>query len=145
MKKLIEVGKIVVWYSFLILFVLYSVVVGIWLFFPYSPILVQTPIQIMNPGKQVRAGEILTYKIKYEKLMNVSGTLTRKLINSYKIDLSDSVASAPIGKDCDQVKVTVPRYADPGTYYLWWHVEYQVNPLRTIPVSVMSEKFEVIK
>jgi hypothetical protein len=116
-----------------------------WTVYPYNPITIESPIKIMNPGKVVRAGDLLVYKIKYEKKMNVYGMLKRKLINSYKIDLADSVATAPAGKDCDQVKISIPRFADPGVYYLWWSASYQVNPLRTIIVSVESEKFEVVK
>ena len=137
--------KTIIWYMFVCGFIFYGSVVGFWLFYPYEPIIIDIPIKIMNLDKQVKAGELLIYKIKYIKKMDISGNLTRKLVNSYKMDLADSVANAPIGSDCDQIKILVPKFADPGKYYLWWSCEYQVNPIRKITVTAVSEKFEVVK
>jgi len=39
------------------------------------------------------AGENLIYKISYEKKMKISGILTRKLVNTYKHDLRESVTT----------------------------------------------------
>lgn len=132
-------------YSVMIAFLVYAAIVGWWLLYPYEPITVERPIKILNQGKSVKVGETLLYEIKYNKHMAICGTLSRKLINNTKIDLSDSKASAPIGEDKDIVPVLLPTYADPGTYYLWWSVSYKVNPLRTVTINVESEKFEVIK
>jgi hypothetical protein len=132
----------------MILLIICTVALGIFIWmtsYPYQPIVIQQPIEIKNTNKQVKAGDLLIYKIKYEKKMNVSGKLSRKLVNSYKIDLADSIVTAPIGHDCDQVKIQIPKFADPGIYYLWWSTSYQVNPLRIITVSVESEKFEIVK
>jgi hypothetical protein len=120
-------------------------VVTYWLYYPYKPIIVKS-IVIENPGKIVKAGELLTYRITYNKKMSITGKLTRKIIDGSKIDLPDSTASAPIGPDEDRISVKVPGYADAGKeYYMWWHVDYPVNPLRSIPVSVESDRFEVTK
>ena len=125
-------------------FIVYSCVVAWWLFYPYNPITVERPIKIINSEKTVKQGGVLVYKVKYKKHMNITGTLSRKLINSFKLDLRDAVANAAVGPDCDQVKVDIPKNADPGKYYLWWSVSYKVNPLRIVTVSVESEPFEVI-
>jgi hypothetical protein len=143
-KTLSEKIHMAIWYAFVLVVVAYSSVIGWWLLYPYDPVTVEKPIRIMNPLKQVKAGGILVYKITYNKKMDIQGTLTRKLVNSYKMDLMDSRVTAPVGKDCDMIPVNIPSFADPGIYYLWWSAEYQVNPLRKITVSVESEKFEVI-
>jgi hypothetical protein len=143
--KVKEIIRESIWYLFITIIVLYGAISGYWLLYPYNPITVQSPIEIINPGRQVKVGDFVVYKIKYNKYMDVHGTLSRKLVNSYKIDLADSFVTAPVGKDCDQVKIKIPNYADPGVYYLWWSVSYKVNPLRTITVSAESEKFEVVK
>jgi hypothetical protein len=125
-------------------FIIYSTIVGYWLFWPYNVIDVERPIQIMNEGKTVQAGDRLIYKIKYKKHMDIQGELNRKLINNYKIDLKDTLATAPIGPDCDKVAIEIPRNAEEGTYYLWWSVSYKVNPLRVITIQADSEPFRVV-
>lgn len=139
-----EILKQIAWYLFVAVFVIYSVVVGWWLIYPYNPITIKS-IEIVNTGKTVKAGEYLTYKISYYKNMDIPGTLTRKLVNNYKIDMAESIVTAPIGRDCDKVTIRIPHYADVGTYYLWWSVTYQVNPIRKVTVTFASERFEVVK
>jgi hypothetical protein len=129
---------------FVAIFIVYTGVFAYWLLWPYEPVRVNS-ITIENPGKIVKAGDVLIYKICYEKLMPVSGKLVRKLINDTKIDLRDSDVTAPIGKDKECIQVRIPKYATPGKYSLWWSASYKVNPLRTVTVSKESEPFEVVK
>ncbi|MFH0766314.1 MAG: hypothetical protein V2A61_07830, partial [Calditrichota bacterium] len=117
---------------------------GYWLWYPYDPITVEKPIKIANLNKQVIAGGRLFYEIKYKKNMDVTGTLSRKLINKWEIDLADSVVTAPPGKDGDFVPLTIPSFSEPGKYKFRWSASYKVNPVRTVTVSVESEEFEVI-
>jgi hypothetical protein len=127
---------------FIYTLIAYALLIAFWLFYPYKPIVV-TSIEVMNPGKQVMAGDWLIYKITYDKRMDIPGVLSRKLINSTKIDLSDVAATSPIKKGCDLVYVEIPKKSDPGKYYLWWSVDYKVNPIRTITVQAKSEPFYV--
>jgi hypothetical protein len=127
---------------FIYTLIAYALLIGYWLLYPYKPIVI-TSIEVMNPGKQVMAGDWLIYKISYDKKMNISGTLSRKLVNSTKIDLSDVAATSPIKMGCDVVYVEIPKKADPGKYYLWWSANYRVNPIRTVTVQAVSEPFYV--
>ena len=126
------------------LFVGWSCLVCYWLWYPYNPLTVTHPIQIMNKDKTVAPGEYLIYKIEYEKHMNVNGVLTRQLVNTYKIAYSDVIITAPIGKDVDQISLLIPRSAQPGEHYLWWNASYKCNPLRWVTVTCESEPFMVI-
>jgi hypothetical protein len=130
---------------FVAIFIAYTGVFSYWLFWPFQPLVITGPIEILNKGKVVKAGDVLIYRIQYEKKINITGKLVRKLINDTKIDLRDSDANAPIGKDKDCVPIHIPQYATPGKYHLWWSVTYKVNPIREITVSKESEEFEVIK
>jgi hypothetical protein len=125
-------------------FIIAFSIITFWIWYPYDPLTVDY-IKICNPGKRVLAGDTLLYEISYNKKMNVTGTLSRKLINDTKIELADADATAPIGRDCDKVRVKIPGYADAGIYTLYWHVDYKVNPIRTITVAIESEKFEVTR
>jgi hypothetical protein len=139
MRKLREIIVMLFWCGF----IAYGLIVAYWLLYPYKPMDVKS-IVVMNPGKQVLAGSVLKYKITYEKKMNVTGVLTRKLINNVKIDLADMAATAPVGDDQECVYVKVPHYTDPGLYYLWWSVKYKVNPIREVVVSAKSDVFTVV-
>jgi hypothetical protein len=141
----VSVFRNLVWFAFMVGFIAYASVCAYWIWYPYDVITVETPIKVMNPDKKVKVGENLIYQIKYNKKIDVHGVLTRKLVNAYKLDLADSTATAPVGKDCDQISIPIPKHADCGVYYLWWSVSYKVNPLRVVTVSVESEKFEVVK
>jgi hypothetical protein len=128
---------------FWIIFVVYGLTVAWWLLYPYKPITVKS-IVVKNPDKQVLAGSVLKYRITYDKRMDIQSVLTRKLINNVKIDLADTIATAPVGDDSECVYVKVPHYTDPGIYYLWWSAKYKVNPIREVVVSAKSDVFTVI-
>jgi hypothetical protein len=127
---------------FIYTLIAYALLIAGWLFYPYKPIVV-TSIEVMNPGKVVMAGDWLIYKIKYDKRMNISGMLSRKIINSTKIDLADVAATSPEKKGCDIVYVEIPKRAEAGKYHLWWSADYKVNPIRTITVQAKSDEFYI--
>jgi hypothetical protein len=122
----------------------YSFLIAWWLFYPYEPLRVSSPLKIINTGKIVHTGGSLVYEVCYSKRMNLKGKLTRKLMNHYKIDLVDSDAVAPVGVDCDQIFVKIPHYVDPGEYTLLWSVTYPVNPIREVTVCTQTEQFKII-
>jgi hypothetical protein len=121
----------------------WSGLVAYWLYYPYVPIVVD-PIKIMNKDKRVMQGGTLIYHLKWDKRMDVTGELTRKLVNTFNLDLRASKTTAPVGKDQACVPIEIPLRADPGQYQLSWSVEYQVNPIRKVTVAVLSEPFEVL-
>ena len=131
------------WYFYIITFLVTVGVCAWWLFYPYEPITIDY-IKIVNPNKEVMAGHLLTYEIKYTKKMDISGTLSRKLRNSYNIELADVAATARVGSDSDFVTIPIPRFADKGSYILDWSASYQVNPLRRITVQKSSDQFQVL-
>jgi hypothetical protein len=132
------------WYIFTLIFTGWFVLISFWLFWPYEPLVIKkNPMPVLNENKTVKAGENLIYQICWDKKMDVTGTLTRKLINDFTIDLRPSVVTNPIGAGTDKVPVLIPLYAVPGKYILSWSAEYKVNPIRTITVYAVSEQFTV--
>jgi hypothetical protein len=144
MKSFIDLIKCVSRWLFTVTMLIYAGVACYWLWYPYDVIQIEQPIKIMNPDKTVHAGEMLTYRFAYNKRMNVSGTLTRKLVNTYKLEYADVTVTAPIGKDTDQMSLLIPSFAHSGEHYIWWSASYKVNPLRTVVVTAESEHFMVI-
>jgi hypothetical protein len=139
-----EIIQEIFWYLFVIVVVVSFSVCGWWVYYPYEPIVVKS-LKIMNPDKKVVAGKHLTYCIEYEKKMNVHGVLVRKLLNDFIIDLRASDGTAPIGKDKVKVEISIPPYAAPGKYTLWWASTYKVNPLRSVTVTAESDEFEIVE
>ncbi len=129
---------------FVALFLVYTGVVGCWLYYPYEPIVIKS-LKIANPDKRVVAGGHLTYCLEYDKKMNVQGVLVRKLLNEFIIDLRSSDGTAPVGKDKIKVSIVIPPYASPGKYTLWWASTYKVNPLRSVTVTAESDPFEIVE
>ena len=144
--QIVSVFRKVVFTAFEIGCLIYFGVVGYWLLYPYEPLIIKRqPIEIVNPGKSVAAGDLLLYKIEWQKNMNIHGVLSRKIINSYKVDLEEAEATEHIGIGRSVVPVRIPRWITPGVHYLRWSVSYKVNPIRTVSVSVDSEKFTVVE
>ena len=113
-----------------------------WLFWPYSVMEIEEPIQIMNPDKIAYAGKNLEYELKYTKKVSLQAVVNKNLVNDYIITLSPALGNLPTGKDMKKkVVVSIPGYACPGKYRLRWVATYQVNPLRQIQVEAWSEEF----
>ena len=123
---------------------IYACTVVYWLAFPYKVIDVNS-ITIQNTDKVVKQGGVLIYKIDYAKHMDIVGTVHRQLVNTYTITYSDTVAMSPVGAKVTNTHLPIPEYASPGTYHLLWKVKYQVNPMRSIIVTVLSDEFFVVR
>lgn len=133
------------WRIYLVINISVLVILAFWLLYPYDVISVESPIKIMNKDKTVRAGGMLIYEVKYDKKMDVSGRLTRKLVNSYVVDLRPSIVTHGVGKGRALNVLHVPEWASDGEYYMTWSAEYKVNPIRTVRVTRQSEEFTVVK
>ena len=143
MKSIIKTLSCIARWAFAAVVLTFAAITSFWLWYPYEPLVINGPIEIVNPGKIVNAGENVEYKISYDKKMFLPGTLTRKLINTYKIEYPDVTTTAPIGPDTDIIALPVPVFAHSGEHYIWWSITYRVNPIRYITVQRESETSRV--
>ena len=139
----IVINKIVK-YAFFVAVISWACVACFWLLCPYEPIVVE-PIKIMNKDRVVQQGGTLIYRLAYDKKINIQSTVKRQLVNTYTITYTNVPGVARPGKGVAHTSLPVPKYASPGLYVLRWSSTYQVNPLRSITVSLDSEQFQVIK
>ena len=123
--------------------VFYGLTVCWWLIYPYDVIDVHS-IVIENEGKKVEQGETLVYGLDYTKHLNLPGTVSRQLVNSFTITYSDISGISPVGSRVSHTFLPIPKYASPGKYRLRWTVRYQVNLMRFIYETAWSDEFEVI-
>ncbi len=119
-------------------------VVTYWLFWPYTPFVIDGPIRVTNLNRQVVVGEYLDYEKDVEKKLPVPATIYKWLMNDYVIAYTPITGNIPVGKRTMRVKLKIPQSAEPGIYKFKWEGHYQVNPIRTVIVIGWSEPFEVV-
>ena len=122
--------------------VFYGLTVCWWLIYPYDVIDIHSLV-IENEGKKVEQGETLVYGLDYTKHLNLPGTVSRQLVNSFTITYSDISGISPVGSRVSHTFLPIPEYASPGKYRLRWTARYQVNLMRFIYVTEWSDEFEV--
>lgn len=127
----------------LVIVFLCVVVIGFWLIFPYQPVEFDHPLEILNcPCKP---GDTIQYHISgvghgsYPVI--VSKSLVDGIIFSYpsRHEVSVDGEFSFISADAE-----IPAFVDSGNYLLVTTLEFEVNPIRTIVVQVVSNPFEVI-
>jgi hypothetical protein len=114
-------------------------------FYPYEPIIIKS-IEISDPDNTVVAGEELQYITNYEKKMDLQASVSRRLVNSYVLSVPTYTRSVPVGKGRSRNSITIPSFADPGTYRLNIVYTYKVSswPERYVNVDATSGPFTVI-
>jgi hypothetical protein len=142
-KCAIITAKWLAWFSimgmgFMVLTVAY------WSLKNYNVIEVQQPAQILNKDKIVRRGEIVSYKMIYQKHVNITARVRRQLENDRSICLMEGAGQAKMGMNNTTIDVFVPLNIFPGRYRLHTFYEYEVNPIRTIKYDYYTEWFEVL-
>jgi hypothetical protein len=128
-------------------------IIGMWIFIgtlaywhlhEYKIIDVKQPAKILNEGKVVKRGEIVSYELDYTKYDPVSARVRRQLENDRSVCLMEGSGVAKMGKNTTIVDVTIPPNIWPGKYYLHTYYEYDVNPIKTVKYDYKTEWFEVL-
>jgi len=137
------------WDNFVLLFIIFpSIILELfivwWLVYPYKPLEVLEAPKVKQ--KQVKAGEVLEYNIKFKKNTDIPATITRTLVDGVLYTLP---SLSPINKKGTQTQnissLEIPHSMPAGNYYFISNSCYQMNPFRTVCVEYKSDQFEVIK
>jgi hypothetical protein len=116
--------------------------------YPYKPIIIHSPMPVLNPGKSIKAGGVIRCEFKSNKMMPLSATVTQQLINSFVFTLaSPPVEDAPPGKSSLVIPLPIPLWAEPGVYHIHNTYSYVVSefPRRVVTVEADSENFTIIQ
>lgn len=115
-----------------------------WSFWPFEPIRMQTPIQVLTP--QVKAGESVTLNMNFNKRSDCTPEIKWYLVDGFILKLSDSGVRRPKGEQNYVREILIPESA-PIEKMVHLRIEYscRVNPLRVINYSWDTEQFEIIK
>lgn len=121
-----------------------------WSFFPYETANVVVPMEVENENNLVIKGEPLRLRLEIDKRSDYRPVISRNVLCGTTVFLVEpNIASGgsqrPQGKyeaHTDYLLPDdVPMYTDCTFIFI---NEYQVNPIRTITRTWVSEKFQVI-
>jgi hypothetical protein len=117
-----------------------------WCLYPYNPLEMKQPLEVLNENKTVRAGEVVIYRAEYMKNTDILPKITRTLVDGIIYTLPPIIPINTRGKH-DQIiySLTIPPSIPAGTYTFDCMACYQMNPIREVCVSYSSEEFTVIK
>lgn len=119
-------------------------ITGVWEFVPDNVVVINGPV---TTDKTVyKQGERISYTFSYCKTKKLPGRISRTLVNSTYIVFSPIMSDLPVGcREITTSDLTIPDYADPGTYHIEGTGEYQINPLRKYYNNWQSNEFQIIK
>lgn len=128
-------------FCFLLIFGMLSTV-SFWLFYPYKPLVIKN-IEILTVPE---LGKKFEYKITYVKNTNLPAVVTKQFVNNHIVLLPPQLSNVNQTKK-GEVDIKIDSFMldnlVPDKYYFKWTAMYQVNPIRTIQVSVQTKCFTI--
>ena len=97
------------------------------------------------PKSVFKTGEPVTYGLDYCKYRSVPATLQAHFVDTAIIEMPVFKSNVPVG--CGKIIMSdnhVPKLLPSGKYYLRVDIDYQVNPLRKVTVSIRTKDFQII-
>lgn len=137
-KKIFYLGG---WIS-IILAVVILFLVFYWLLFPYNP--VKFIGNIKTTKTVYKVDDIVEYKIKYCKYMNIGTMVSRAFIDGVIYAVPLTHANNPIGCRDQNYSIRIPNIPE-GNYKIRIYYTYEVNPLKSITYMVDSNNFKLYK
>ena len=116
-----------------------------WWIYPYKPLVVKQPYQIVNEESSLKQGDVLKYQIDYCKYTNIQSIVRRQFVDGIIYATPEITANLKKGCGLAINTITIPENLPPGTYYLTIEVTYKINPIREISYDLKTEKFVVTK
>jgi hypothetical protein len=119
-----------------------------WNFWPYDPITTSPkPYPVIFPeDKVVRQGGFITYEFAYVKTSSVIPTIQRQFVDGLVFNVAapqSPTVTAP-GKGIARAQIPIPETLPPGKYYIRIIADYEMNPIRHLQYTNLTETFEVV-
>ena len=109
------------------------------------------PVKVLN--SPVHPGEPITMNLHYCKFAALPAKLIRQLVGEFTnpsgydvIPITDKSLTSNVPPICttQKVSILIPMTVPEGTYHAQTTVQYDINPVRTINVVWITDKFQVI-
>lgn len=122
-----------------------------WSFFPYDTAEVVVPMEVENTNNQVVRGEPLRLRLDVDKRSDYRPIISRNVVCGTKVFLiapnfQGGGDARPQGQYEAHTEYMLPKDVPANTDCTFIFInEYQVNPVRTITRTWVSEKFQIIE
>lgn len=130
-------ARISIWFSFLVLFV-----IGYWVIFPFKALELKN---IKLNSTTVNRGEHLVISADYCKYVNKQADLYVSFIDGVIYNTPPQIINLEKGCNSTSLSIYIPKALPTGTFMLKGIFKYQVNPIRTIEVTYLTEQFIIVK
>lgn len=141
-----NMNKLIVFFIWFVIITAFSIITTIvyWMAYPYK-------ILSFNDGngtfidKTVKADDFLQMRQESCKYKDIVSNINRQFVDGFIHQLTPTNNNRPLGCSSSIEYVYVPKSLAPGDYHLRTVISFEVNPIRTISYTVVTEKFTVIK
>lgn len=133
------------WTAYLAL-LLAAIVVGTaiyWLNQPEEVIHLNSPITIQPPEAPVESKVYVG--LDYCKLQSADGIFSRRIVSDRQEIINQTGIPEHSKSGCvkSQQELLLPKQAEAGTYRIKYVINYQLNPLKSVMVTLISEPFTI--
>ena len=116
-----------------------------WCIYPYNPLEIKQPLEILNEDKTVQVGEQLFYQVEFTKNTDKLPIINNHLVDEVVYALAPITPVNTSGEHNQVVShITIPTIPA-GNYYLRTSTCYEMNPIRTVCVVYESENFNILE
>ena len=120
--------------------------VGYWLLWPETVITFTNPQSLSVDKKFYYPGDRIAYTVKYCKYKNITATVSRAIVDDYRVTFTDVQSNLPMG--CHTMTandLTIPMFFTQGTYHLTISGLYPLNSLRNFTTPLLrTVDFQVL-
>ena len=111
-----------------------------WTFYPYKPMKIY---EVINMDNDIEAGGQLIYRVTYCKYTNMTGTISKTLVNHILIPFTPYQSNLPVGCNEKYIYQDIPTFTPSGEYHLHISSRYLMNPIRHVDVEYETPTFTV--
>lgn len=131
-------------FSFVLLLIFSILFFWFTYFYPFQPVK-WADKQFPVITHTVKAGEYLTFKMNFEKKMDISPTVTWYLVDGTVVKLAETGVTRPLGVNSFERNIFIPVSTYPGEYFIQVEVVYEIFPWRKLTYVLKTEKFKVFR
>lgn len=144
-KASVKQNKILKWLGYTSLFII-AVGIGLvlyWLNAPEDVLHLNKPIVVQPPTTSAESTVYMDFD--YCKTQAVSGTFSRRIFSDRQEVLNQTGVPENTPSGCVHVQqpLLLPRTIEAGTYRVKYVINYQLNPLKSVSQTLISEPFTV--
>ena len=127
---------LVVMVAFVVALLIYSSILGYYLFYPFEPIRIS---YLAVDNTEANVGDEVCVTMMGEKLMPLPVHVTLTLVNGKSIELEKYTSNNPVGKVFKPRCFTIPMHVKTSWYQVQWDGYYDINQTRTVHLTVRSK------